>query len=116
MLPQNTIFAVVITETLARTICIEAATQDEAIDEAQRLYRNEEIVLDYGDFVDVAFEVKADKEYEKVGQISLISINNLCAALSVAIEKHYGTSEAAELSALIEKLVKEYSSYIKLKT
>ena len=58
MLSQNTIFAVVITETLARTICIEAATQDEAIEEAERLYRNEEIVLDSGDFVDVAFEVK----------------------------------------------------------
>jgi len=48
------IFSIVITETLTRIINIEAATQDEALDRARSLYREEEIVLDSSDFVDVS--------------------------------------------------------------
>ena len=42
-----------ITEVLQRVIKIEANSREEAIKLAKEKYQNEEIVLDYNDFVDV---------------------------------------------------------------
>ena len=52
-------FTVEISETLVRSVCLEAATQDEAIERIKCLYRKEEIVLDSNDFVNVEFNVKS---------------------------------------------------------
>ena len=53
------IFSVEVTETLARTITIDATTQDEALDKAKNLYRDSAIILDSSDFIDVGFNTKA---------------------------------------------------------
>lgn len=53
-------------------------------------------------------DIKDDK------QMRLIAINNLCACLSVTIEKQYNTPDAAELVELISKLVKECNDYLKI--
>lgn len=41
---------ITITETLSRTISIDAVSVDEAIDCVKEMYRKEEIILDYSDF------------------------------------------------------------------
>jgi hypothetical protein len=51
-------FIVEIVEMLARTINIEAETTEEALTIVSQRYRNEDIVLDSSDFVDVDFIVK----------------------------------------------------------
>jgi hypothetical protein len=51
-------FSIEIAETLSRTINIEAETPEEALTIATQRYRNEEIVLDSGDFVDVDYIIK----------------------------------------------------------
>jgi hypothetical protein len=47
-----------IVEILARTINIEAETDDEALAIVTQRYRDEDIVLDSGNFVEVDFIVK----------------------------------------------------------
>ena len=42
-----------ITETLQRTIEVEAENEEDALRKVKELYRNEEIVLDSSDFVGV---------------------------------------------------------------
>lgn len=54
------IYEVYITETLCRTEQIEADSKEEAIDKARQAYKNEEIVLDYHDFIDVEFKAVSD--------------------------------------------------------
>lgn len=48
-------YKIKIQETLSKTVEIEANTIDEALQIAQQSYQNEEIVLDWGDFVLVEF-------------------------------------------------------------
>ena len=43
-------WVVLITETLRRSVVVEADSENEAIDRAQAAYDAEEIVLDYGDY------------------------------------------------------------------
>lgn len=45
-------YLIEITETLQRTILVEAETNDEAIERVESAYRSENIVLDSDDFVD----------------------------------------------------------------
>jgi len=49
----------------------------------------------------------------KEKQAYLIAINNLCACFSAAIEKHYGTPDAAELLRIINRLAKKCGEYLK---
>ena len=53
-------YRVVITETLQRTAYIDAKSAEEAKDVAEERYRNEEIVLDWGDYQDTEIEVAED--------------------------------------------------------
>ena len=46
-------YKIEVTETLSRTIHIEAASRDEAVKKVKDMYRNEEIVLDADDFIGV---------------------------------------------------------------
>lgn len=54
--PMDT-FRIEVTETLTRTITIEAATEEDALVQARALYASEDIVLDSKDFVGVEFGV-----------------------------------------------------------
>ena len=56
------IFTVEVIETLARTINIEAETEEEALTIVSQYYRNEDIVLGADDFADVDFVVKTTEE------------------------------------------------------
>ena len=52
------IFKTEITETLQRTIEVEAENEGDALRKVKEMYKNEEIVLDSSDFVGVGFENK----------------------------------------------------------
>ena len=53
-------YAVVITETLQRIVYIDAKSAEEAKRNVEERYRNEEIVLDWGDYQDTEIEVAED--------------------------------------------------------
>ena len=50
---------VFVTEKLLRTIEVEAEDEAEALEKAKKAYRDEEIVLDYNDYVETKFDVAA---------------------------------------------------------
>ena len=52
-------FKVEIKEILSRIVTIKANTEEEAYQKVKQLYKNEEIVLDDNDFLDVEFTVKS---------------------------------------------------------
>lgn len=56
-------FTVEVTETLQRQVEIEAENEQEALQKAKELYRDEEIVLNWVDFVGNDFQIikKEDK-------------------------------------------------------
>lgn len=60
-------FTVEITETLQRQIEVEAADENEAISKVEEMYRDEEVVLDSGDYIDTEFNIidKNGKKEEK---------------------------------------------------
>lgn len=47
---KENIYAIRVTETLARTIAVKAESLDKAIELVEDAYHNEEIVLDYNDY------------------------------------------------------------------
>ena len=53
-------YKVVVTETLQRIVYVDAKSAEEAKDKAEERYRNEEIVLDWGDYQDTKIEVAED--------------------------------------------------------
>ena len=48
-------YKIKIQETLARTVTVDADTEDEAIDKAEELYYNSDIILDSEDYKGVIF-------------------------------------------------------------
>lgn len=50
-------YTVYITETLQTAIDVEAESWEDAEEEAERMYYNQEIVLDYNDYINVDFQV-----------------------------------------------------------
>lgn len=55
-------FVVEVTETLQRQVEIEAENEQEALQKAKDLYRDEEIVLGWQDFVENDFQVIEEKK------------------------------------------------------
>ncbi|WP_432481456.1 DpnD/PcfM family protein [Moraxella sp. ZY200743] len=53
-------YKIQIQETLSKTVEIQANNIDEAIQVVQKSYQNEEVVLDWGDFVLVEFHDASD--------------------------------------------------------
>lgn len=53
-------YRVVVTETLQRTVYIDAKSAEEAKGEVEEQYHNEEIVLDSSDYQDTKIEVVED--------------------------------------------------------
>lgn len=54
-------FSIEIKEELARVVSIDAEDENEALAKVYQLYRGEEIVLDWDDFVNVDFCVMAQR-------------------------------------------------------
>ena len=56
-------FTVEVTETLQRQVEIEAENEQEALQKAKELYRDEEIILGWQDFIENDFQIikKEDK-------------------------------------------------------
>lgn len=54
------IFEIEIREVLSRVIKVESKTQIDAFLKVQEMYRNEEIVLDAGDYISTEFKVSRD--------------------------------------------------------
>lgn len=50
------IYKIEITETLQKIIEIEADNEEDALHKVMRMYKNEEVILDYDNFVDVSFK------------------------------------------------------------
>ncbi len=48
-------YKIEVKETLSRIIEIDANSFDEALEDVQKMYKNEEIILDSDDFVEVNF-------------------------------------------------------------
>lgn len=55
-------FVVEVTETLQRQVEIEADNEQEALQKVKELYRDEEIVLDWQDFVGNDFQIIKQEE------------------------------------------------------
>lgn len=51
-------FVVYITETLQRKVVVEAKSLTEAEEKVQEAYENEEITLDYNDYLQVDFDAR----------------------------------------------------------
>lgn len=51
-------FVVYITETLQRKVVVEAKSLTEAEEKVQEAYKNEEITLDYNDYLQVDFDAR----------------------------------------------------------
>lgn len=50
------IYKIEITETLQKIIEIESDNEEDALHKVMRMYKNEEVILDYDNFVDVSFK------------------------------------------------------------
>lgn len=48
-------YRIIVTETLSKVIEIDSATSIQALDEVNRMYRNEELVLTADDYEDTEF-------------------------------------------------------------
>ncbi len=49
-------YKVEITETLQKTVEVEEDNKEEALHKVMKMYKNEEVILDYNDFVDLDFK------------------------------------------------------------
>ena len=55
---DNKKYIVYITETLQRKVVVEAKSLTEAEEKVQEAYKNEEITLDYNDYLQVDFDAR----------------------------------------------------------
>lgn len=55
--PVTKEYSVEVVETLIRIVTVEAASEEEAIEQVMHDYNNAELVLDADDFFDVEFEI-----------------------------------------------------------
>ncbi len=53
-------YKIKVTETLQRVIDVETENFDEALDKIRAEYKQEKIVLDWSDFIDVEFDIFKD--------------------------------------------------------
>ena len=106
------IYSVAISETLERSINIEAVTADEALEKVKGLYRESEIVLDSGDFTDVAFSIKGSCcEGHGMKLEVLNDINNQCSIVQKTIAENFGSNNNEDLPRellTLHKLLEKY--------
>ncbi|MGK0256340.1 MAG: hypothetical protein ACI81I_000957, partial [Arcobacteraceae bacterium] len=79
-----------ITETLSRVILIDSLSIEDAITTAEKMYKNEDIVLDYADFNN---DVNIEKEEDNFNTRKDLLINEVIQYLIKDEEKHYEESD-----------------------
>ena len=67
-------FDVTITETLQKTITVEAMSRDDAEQMARDIWDNADVVLDADDFVDVSFKSNQGKEIKESRKIDVLLV------------------------------------------
>jgi len=106
-------YSVVITETLERSIDIEAVTGDEALEKVKGLYRESEIVLDSGDFTGVVFSIKGSCcEGHGMRLEVLNDINNQCSVVQKTIAANFGSNNNEDITHELLTLYKLLEKYI----
>lgn len=117
-------YKVEVTETLQRVIEIEANSSEEALAIVNNQYKNEDIVLDYSDFVEKSIDLQSD--YLKTNQLIKLIKKNPSRVIEANIQ--YGALNAThfiiykdneiidedidgvETTWLIDEFINEYSS------
>ncbi len=67
-------YKVTITETLQKTVSIEAESREEAERLIEDMWKNSEIILDSDDFYDVSYAVGKEKEIEKENTMEVLLV------------------------------------------
>ena len=67
-------FEVTITETLQKTVNIEAETKEEAAQLVKEMWNNGDIILDADDFADVEYAANDGKEIEKLNELEVLLV------------------------------------------
>lgn len=67
-------FEVTITETLQKTVSIEAETKEEAKQLIEDMWKNGDIILDADDFADVEYKANNGKEIEKLNELEVLLV------------------------------------------
>ena len=67
-------YKVTITETLQKTVSIEAESREEAERLIEDMWKNSEIILDSDDFYDVSYAVGKEKEIEKENMMEVLLV------------------------------------------
>lgn len=65
-------FQIEIKEVLTRTIEVEAATSEEAVNQAEKMYYSQDIVLDYDDLTDHSITDLEEQAQEQVREAKLL--------------------------------------------
>lgn len=67
-------FEVTITETLEKTVVVEAPSKDEALQIAEDMWRNGDVILDADNFVGVEYQADGGSEIEKENKLSVLLV------------------------------------------
>ena len=67
-------FEVTVTETLQRTVTVEADSKDDAIQMVEDMYRDSEIILDSEDYAGVEYSSNEGKEIEKENTMEVLLV------------------------------------------
>ena len=67
-------FEVTVTETLQRTVTVEADSKDDAIQMVEDMYRDSEIILDSEDYTGVEYSSNEGKEIEKENTMEVLLV------------------------------------------
>lgn len=67
-------FEVTITETLQKTVSIEAETKEEAKQLVEDMWKDGDIILDADDFADVEYAADNRKEIEKLNKLEVLLV------------------------------------------
>ncbi len=67
-------FEVTITETLQKTVNIQAETKEEAAQLVEDMWKNSEIILDSDNFADVEYSADNGKEIEKLNELEVLLV------------------------------------------
>ena len=66
-------FEVTITETLQKTVSIEAETKEEAKQLVEDMWKDGDIILDADNFTDVEYAANNGKEIEKLNEFDIVN-------------------------------------------
>ena len=67
-------FEVTITETLQKSVVVEADSKDDAIQMVEDMWKDADIILDSENFVGVEYEADNGKEIEKTNELEVLLV------------------------------------------